>query len=117
MVDRWCISPNSDLWDFNHSRPIVRLAPRVRNDNYLDDASRPDEGYNLLGETGWSNYDGGGDYYLYERMSDMTLWVGECSSPGGGCEAYDNVITPIRYSEWVALVVEHEQYARELSAG
>ena len=109
VLGHWCISPNSDLWDLNHSNPHTRLEVMARDDEYFEPEYCPDEGYRLLDRTGWSDYEGGGRYYLYERIIDSTLWMGESTSPGCGNEPYDNEIEPIAYGKWLqsSIVVMH----------
>jgi hypothetical protein len=98
------ISPNSDLWDLNHSRPFPKMEIMARDDEYIDNVYKPSDDYDLIGQTGWSGYEGSGDYYLYQHRSTMTLWIGERVYPGCGNEPYDNELWTITLSGWNEMV-------------
>jgi hypothetical protein len=102
VLDELCISPNSALWDLNHSRPHARLAILDPNEAEYVSMELPSEEYELIAAENFSSYEWSVSFYLYQRGS--YLYTASAHYPDCGNEPYDQELHPIRYSEWLRMI-------------
>lgn len=107
-LDQLCVSPNSSLWDLNHSRPHPRMNSILRNECFIDETVRPDESYNQIDEINFSDYSSGGAIYLYER--EGLLYMAGTFSPGCGNSDHDDALEAVSMSQWLELRKDYDGY-------
>lgn len=110
VLHRFCITPNSDLWDLNHSRPFDRVPPRERFEgSSCEPDNPPGPEYNFLDDTGWSTYEECEYHFLYEHPASGQLFfmrTGSCVmlSPS----EYEDELETISYRDWREMVERHD---------
>ena len=76
------------------------------------------DGFSLLGQTMWSNYEEGGEVTLWLKVEDNSLWMFESGSTVYGSYGEDFLaeVRPAELSEWLCHVEANIRHAETFTA-